>query len=68
MTQALTPPRPLPKNRCRWIPKIDLLPLDILIVGQGNRAFMDLVQIGIPLALIVPVLSVLLAPWPLPLH
>ncbi|MGD9508661.1 MAG: SLC13 family permease [Geminicoccaceae bacterium] len=42
-------------------------PVNTLVVGPGNYAFMDFVRTGVPFTLIVLVLSVLLVPIVLPL-
>ena len=41
-------------------------PVNTLVVGPGNYAFADFVKVGVPLALLVMTLSVLLVPLLLP--
>jgi len=43
-------------------------PVNTLVVGPGNYGFGDFVKIGVPLAIGVMILSVLLVPLILPLH
>lgn len=42
-------------------------PVNTLVVGPGNYSFGDFVRVGVPLTLLVLVVSVLLVPWLLPL-
>ncbi|MFN8643369.1 MAG: SLC13 family permease [Candidatus Binatia bacterium] len=42
-------------------------PVNTLVVGPGNYAFGDFVRVGVPFALVVMLVSVLLVPWLLPL-
>ena len=42
-------------------------PVNTLVVGPGNYAFGDFVRIGVPFAVVVMLVSVLLVPWLLPL-
>lgn len=41
-------------------------PVNTLVVGPGNYRFMDFVRVGVPMALISLILTVLLVPWLLP--
>jgi len=43
-------------------------PVNTLVVGPGNYAFGDFVKVGMPFAIVVLFISVLLVPWLLPLH
>ena len=43
-------------------------PVNTLVVAPGNYGFGDFVKVGVPLSLLVMVVSVLLVPWLLPLH
>jgi len=43
-------------------------PVNTLVVAPGNYGFGDFVKVGVPLALIVMAVSVVLVPWLLPLH
>ena len=43
-------------------------PVNTLVVTPGNYAFGDFVKVGVPLSLIVLVVSVLMVPWLLPLY
>ena len=43
-------------------------PVNTLVTTAGNYSFTDFIRIGLPLTLIVMVVSVLLVPWLLPLH
>jgi di/tricarboxylate transporter len=43
-------------------------PVNMLVVAPGNYTFGDFVRIGVPFALIVMVVSVILVPWLLPLY
>jgi di/tricarboxylate transporter len=43
-------------------------PVNTLVVGPGNYAFGIFVKIGVPLTIIVLIVSVLLVPSLLPLH
>lgn len=43
-------------------------PVNTLVVGPGNYRFSDFLRIGMPFAVLVMVISVLLVPWLLPLH
>jgi di/tricarboxylate transporter len=43
-------------------------PVNTLVVGPGNYAFGDFVRVGVPLSVIVMVVSVILVPWLYPLH
>jgi len=43
-------------------------PVNTLVVGPGNYRFADFVRIGVPFAVIVMIVCVLLVPWLLPLH
>jgi di/tricarboxylate transporter len=38
------------------------------VVAPGNYTFGDFVRIGVPFALVVMVVSVILVPWLLPLY
>ena len=42
-------------------------PVNMLVVGPGNYRFVDFVKIGVPLAMIALVVTVLLVPVLLPL-
>jgi di/tricarboxylate transporter len=41
-------------------------PVNTLVVGPGNYVLGDFVRIGVPLAVIILVVSVLLVPWLFP--
>lgn len=43
-------------------------PVNTLVMGPGNYRFSDFVKLGVPLAVLVMVVSVLLVPWLLPIH
>ena len=43
-------------------------PVNTLVVTPGNYTFGDFVRLGVPLAVIVMVVSVILVPWLLPLY
>lgn len=43
-------------------------PVNTLVVAPGNYSFGDFVRVGVPFALVVMVVSVLLVPWLLPLY
>ncbi|AUB82659.1 SLC13 family permease [Candidatus Thiodictyon syntrophicum] len=43
-------------------------PVNTLVATAGNYSFADFIRIGLPLTLIVMVVSVLLVPWLLPLY
>ena len=43
-------------------------PVNTLVVGPGNYRFADFVRIGVPFAVIVMIVCVLLVPWLLPLY
>lgn len=43
-------------------------PVNTLVVGPGNYRFSDFLRIGMPFAVIVMFISVLLVPWLLPLY
>jgi di/tricarboxylate transporter len=43
-------------------------PINTLVTTAGNYGFADFIRVGLPLTLIVMVVSVLLVPWLLPLH
>ncbi|MFZ4598742.1 MAG: SLC13 family permease, partial [Terrimicrobiaceae bacterium] len=43
-------------------------PVNTLVVAPGNYGFGDFVKVGVPLSLLVMIVSVLLVPWLLPLH
>jgi di/tricarboxylate transporter len=43
-------------------------PVNTLVVGPGQYSFGDFVKVGVPLAVIVAIVSVLLVPIFLPLH
>jgi di/tricarboxylate transporter len=43
-------------------------PVNTLVVGPGNYAFVDFVRVGVPFAVIVMIVCVLLVPWLLPLY
>jgi di/tricarboxylate transporter len=43
-------------------------PINTLVATAGNYTFMDFIRIGLPLTLLVMVMSVLLVPWLLPLY
>jgi aminobenzoyl-glutamate transport protein len=43
-------------------------PVNMLVVAPGNYTFGDFVRIGVPFAVIVMVVSVILVPWLLPLY
>jgi di/tricarboxylate transporter len=43
-------------------------PVNMLVVAPGNYTFGDFVRIGVPFAVIVAVVSVILVPWLLPLY
>ena len=43
-------------------------PVNMLVVAPGNYTFGDFVRIGVPFAMIVMVVSVILVPWLLPLY
>src|SRR5262245_2039986 len=43
-------------------------PVNMLVVAPGNYTFGDFVRIGVPFALLVMVVSVILVPWLLPLY
>ena len=42
-------------------------PINTLVATAGNYGFADFIRIGLPLTLIVMVISVLMAPWVFPL-
>ena len=42
-------------------------PINTLVTIAGNYGFADFIRIGLPLTLIVGVISVLMAPWGFPL-
>jgi di/tricarboxylate transporter len=43
-------------------------PVNTLVIGPGNYSFGDFVRIGVPLAVVVLVVTVFMVPWLLPLH
>lgn len=43
-------------------------PVNTLVVAPGNYGFSDFVKVGVPFAIVVMILSVLLVPWLLPIH
>ena len=43
-------------------------PVNTLVVGPGQYSFGDFVKVGVPFAVIVAIVSVLLVPVFLPLH
>ena len=43
-------------------------PVNTLVVTPGNYTFGDFVKVGLPFALVVLVVSVLMVPWLLPLY
>jgi di/tricarboxylate transporter len=43
-------------------------PVNTLVMGPGNYAFGDFVRIGVPLSLLVLVVTIVLVPWLLPLR
>jgi di/tricarboxylate transporter len=43
-------------------------PVNTLVVAPGNYGFGDFVKVGVPLAILVMIVSVLLVPWLLPLY
>jgi di/tricarboxylate transporter len=43
-------------------------PVNTLVVAPGNYGFGDFVRVGVPLSIIVMIVSVLLVPWVLPLY
>jgi len=43
-------------------------PVNTLVVTPGNYSFSDFVKVGVPLSLIVLVISVAMVPWLLPLY
>jgi len=43
-------------------------PVNTLVVAPGNYRFGDFVRVGVPFAVVVMLVSVLLVPWLLPLH
>ena len=43
-------------------------PVNMLVVAPGNYTFGDFVRLGVPFAVIVMVVSVILVPWLLPLY
>ena len=43
-------------------------PVNTLVVAPGNYAFGDFVRVGVPFAVIVMIVSVILVPWLLPLR
>jgi di/tricarboxylate transporter len=43
-------------------------PTNTLVVTPGNYSFGDFVKVGLPFALVVMVVSVLMVPWVLPLQ
>jgi di/tricarboxylate transporter len=43
-------------------------PVNTLVVGPGNYSFGDFVRVGVPLSVIVMIVSVILVPWLYPLH
>jgi len=43
-------------------------PVNMLVVTPGDYTFGDFVRIGVPFAVIVMVVSVILVPWLLPLY
>jgi di/tricarboxylate transporter len=44
-----------------------IAPVNSLVATAGNYSFSDFVRVGLPLTLIVMVVSVLMVPWILPL-
>ena len=42
-------------------------PVNTLVLGPGNYRFMDFVRIGVPFAVVVMLITVLLVPWLFPL-
>ena len=42
-------------------------PVNTLVVGPGNYDLMDFVKVGVPLAVLVLIVSVLMIPWLFPL-
>jgi di/tricarboxylate transporter len=42
-------------------------PINTLVATAGNYTFADFIRIGLPLTLLVMIISVLLVPWLLPL-
>ncbi|NCC30193.1 MAG: SLC13 family permease, partial [Gammaproteobacteria bacterium] len=43
-------------------------PINTLVATAGNYTFADFIRIGLPLTLLVMIMSVLLVPWLLPLY
>lgn len=43
-------------------------PVNTLVVAPGKYGFGDFVRVGVPFAIVVMIVSVLLVPWLLPLH
>lgn len=43
-------------------------PVNTLVVTPGNYSFSDFVKVGIPLSMIVLVISVAMVPWLLPIY
>lgn len=43
-------------------------PVNTLVVAPGNYAFGDFIRVGVPFAIVVMIVSVLLVPWLLPLY
>jgi di/tricarboxylate transporter len=43
-------------------------PVNMLVMAPGRYQFIDFVKIGVPFALVVMVISVLMVPWLLPLY
>ena len=43
-------------------------PVNMLVLGPGQYQFIDFVKIGVPFALLVMLISVLMVPWLLPLY
>jgi di/tricarboxylate transporter len=43
-------------------------PTNTLVVTPGNYSFGDFVKVGLPFALVVMVVSVVMVPWVLPLR
>ena len=43
-------------------------PVNTLVLGPGQYRFGDFVKVGVPFALLVMLISVLMVPWLLPLY
>ena len=43
-------------------------PANTLVVGPGHYTFGDFVRIGVPFAVVVMMVSLMLVPWLLPFH